>query len=100
MLPGNRKCEPVTAESVLAMAAALKRESSAGADPRGAGAADHGVAPAGDAPSGADPAAALRARGPWSPREGTTVFGRFEAEAPNVLRVADVLHGPLIGGKK
>jgi hypothetical protein len=26
LLPGDRKCEPVTAESVLAMAAALKRE--------------------------------------------------------------------------
>ena len=31
---------------------------------------------------------------------GSTVFGRFEAGAPNVLWVADVLHGPLIGGKK
>ena len=28
------------------------------------------------------------------------MFGRFEAEAPNVLWVADVLHGPLIGGRK
>ena len=28
------------------------------------------------------------------------VFGRFEAEAPNVLWTGDVLHGPLIGGKK
>ena len=28
------------------------------------------------------------------------MFGRFEAEAPNVLWTGDVLHGPLIGGKK
>ena len=28
------------------------------------------------------------------------MFGRFEAEAPNVLWVADVLHGPLVGGRK
>ena len=28
------------------------------------------------------------------------MFGRFEAGAPNVLWAGDVLHGPLIGGKK
>ena len=68
-----------------------------GAD-RGAGAADHGGL-LGDAPSERTLQRHFAREDLTTPR-GTTVFGRFEAEAPNVLWTGDVLHGPLIGGKK
>ena len=96
LLPSDRKCEPVTAQSVLAMAAALKRENP------GRTAAQVRrimVASSGDAPSERTLQRHF-AREDLSTPRGAVVFGRFEAEAPNVLWVADVLHGPLIGGKK
>ena len=57
------------------------------------------VAQAGDAPSERTLQRHFAREDLVTPR-GSTVFGRFEADAPNVLWVADVLHGPLIGGKK
>jgi transposase InsO family protein len=96
LLPSDRKCEPVTADSVLAMAAALKRENM---ERTAAQVRRIMVAQAGDAPSERTLQRHFAREDLVTPR-GSTVFGRFEAEAPNVLWVADVLHGPLIGGKK
>ena len=96
MLPSDRKCEPVTAESVLAMAAALKRENM---ERTAAQVRRIMVASSGDAPSERTLQRHFAREDLVTPR-GSTVFGRFEAEAPNVLWVADVLHGPLIGGRK
>jgi hypothetical protein len=61
----------------------------------------------------------LKTSGGWSPSEstllrlfarydltrpanpaGTSVFGRFEAEAPNQRWVGDALHGPKVAGRK
>jgi len=35
-----------------------------------------------------------------APEGGTSVFGRFEAAAPNERWVGDALHGPKVGGRK
>ena len=94
LLPSDRKCEPVTADSVLAMAAALKRENM---ERTAAQVRRIMVASAGDAPSERTLQRHFTREDLVTPR-GSTVFGRFEAEAPNVLWVADVLHGPLVGG--
>lgn len=94
LLPSDRKCEPVTAQSVLAMAAALKRENP---ERTAAQVRRIMVAQAGDAPSERTLQRHFAREDLATPR-GTTVFGRFEAGAPNVLWVAGVLHGPLIGG--
>ena len=96
LLPSDRKCEPVTADSVLAMAAALKRENM---ERTAAQVRRIMVASAGDAPSERTLQRHFAREDLTTPR-GTTVFGRFEAGAPNVLWTGDVLHGPLIGGKK
>ena len=96
LLPSDRKCEPVTAQSVLAMAAALKRENM---ERTAAQVRRIMVAQAGDAPSERTLQRHFAREDLTNPR-GAVVFGRFEAEAPNVLWVADVLHGPLIGGRK
>jgi putative transposase len=96
LLPSDRKCEPVTADSVLAMAAALKRENM---ERTAAQVRRIMAAQAGDAPSERTLQRHFAREDLVTPR-GSTVFGRFEAGAPNVLWVADVLHGPLIGGKK
>ena len=78
------------------MAAALKRENM---ERTAAQVRRIMVASAGDAPSERTLQRHFAREDPATPR-GSTVFGRFEAEAPNVLWVADALHGPLIGGKK
>jgi putative transposase len=96
LLPGDRKCEPVTAESVLAMAAALKRENMART---AAQVRRIMVAQAGDAPSERTLQRHFAREDLATPR-GAVVFGRFEAEAPNMLWTADVLHGPAVGGRK
>jgi putative transposase len=96
LLPSDRKCEPVTPESVLAMAAALKRENM---ERTAAQVRRIMVASSGDAPSERTLQRHFAREDLATPR-GSTVFGRFEAEAPNVLWTGDVLHGPLIGGRK
>src|SRR5260370_3653487 len=96
LLPSDRKCEPVTAEPVLAMAAALKREN---LERTAAQVRRIMVASSGDAPSERTLQRHFVREDLVTPR-GSTVFGLFEAEAPNVLLTGDVLHGPLIGGEK
>ncbi len=87
LLPSDRKCEPVTADSVLAMAAALKRENM---ERTAAQVRRIMVAQAGDAPSERTLQRHFAREDLATPR-GTTVFGRFEAGAPNVLWTGDVL---------
>jgi len=96
LLPSDRKCEPVTAQSVLAMAAALKRENMART---AAQVRRIMVASSGDAPSERTLQRHFAREDLATPR-GAVVFGRFESEAPNMLWTADVLHGPRIGGRK
>ena len=57
------------------------------------------VAQVGDAPSERTLQRHFAREDLATPR-GSTVFGRFEAEAPNVLWTGDILHGPLIGGRR
>jgi putative transposase len=97
--PPPRQVTPRTPTDVLDLAAALKREQP-----------DR---------TAAQVARVLRAHCGWSPSERTLlrhferlelrtrpdgqppeVFGRFEAEAPNVRWVGDALHGPKIAGRK
>ena len=78
------------------MAAALKRENM---ERTAAQVRRIMVASSGDAPSERTLQRHFAREDLATPR-GAVVFGRFEAEAPNVLWTADVLHGPLIGGKK
>jgi putative transposase len=66
LLPSDRKCEPVTAPSVLAMAAALKRENT---QRTAAQVRRIMVAQAGDAPPSARCSGISRAR-TWPPRAG------------------------------
>ena len=66
LLPSDRKCEPVTPESVLAMAAALKRENM---ERTAAQVRRIMVAQAGDAPRSARCSGISRAR-TWPPRAG------------------------------
>ena len=87
LLPDDRKCEPVTPEPVLALAAALKRENM---ERTAAQVRRIMVASSGDAPSERTLQRHFAREDLTTPR-GTTVFGRFEAEAPNVLWTGDVL---------
>ncbi|HEV3291794.1 MAG TPA: helix-turn-helix domain-containing protein, partial [Streptosporangiaceae bacterium] len=74
LLPSDRKCEPVTAESVLALAAALKRENMART---AAQVRRIMVASSGDAPSERTLQRHFAREDLATPR-GSTVFGRFE----------------------
>lgn len=97
--PPARQVTPRTPQEVLDLAAALKRER--------------------PERTAAQVVRILRAHSGWSPSERTvlrhferlelrtrpdgqppTVFGRFEAEAPNDRWVGDALHGPRIAGRK
>src|SRR5260370_35477581 len=78
------------------MAAALKRENM---ERTAAQVRRIMVASSGDAPSERTLQRHFVREDLVTPR-GSTVFGRFEAGAPDVLWVADVLHAPLVGGKK
>lgn len=99
LVPEPRRVAPRSPAELLELAVALKTE-----------------APARTA---AQVAAVLRAHAGFSPSERTlqrhfvrlglnrrpdgappTVFGRFEAEAPNELWTGDALHGPRVGGHK
>jgi putative transposase len=77
LLPDDRKCEPVTPEPVLAMAAALKRENMART---AAQVRRIMVASSGDAPSERTLQRHFVREDLTTPR-GSTVFGRFEATA-------------------
>jgi len=99
LVPTPRQVAPRTPTEVLELAAALKREV--------------------PERSAAQVAAILRAHAGWAPTErtlqrhfvrlelnarpdgqGPRVFGRFEAQCPNMLWTGDALHGPAIGGRK
>ena len=79
------------------MAAALKRENM---ERTAAQVRRIMVAQAGDAPSERTLQRHFAREDLTIPARAPVVFGRFEAEAPNVLWTGDVLHGPLVGGKK
>lgn len=98
LVPSPRRVSPRTPAEVLELAAALKREV--------------------PARTAAQVAAILRAHSGWAPDERTLqrhfirqelntrpdgapprVFGRFEADAPNVRWTGDALHGPTLGGR-
>lgn len=98
-MAGRRGAKPRTAAATLELAVALKREN--------------------PARTAAQVAVILAAHGTDTPSERTLqrlfarlelttrpdgrpprVFGRFEAEAPNVRWTGDALHGPVIGGRK
>lgn len=98
--PATRGPAPRTSAEILAQAGALRREAPART---GAQIADilerlYG----GKAPSARTVERHLRREGLGRARlEGRErAFGRFEAEAPNALWVADVLHGPLVKGRR
>jgi putative transposase len=98
LVPTPRQVEPRTPPDVLELAVALKKEV--------------------PERTAAQVAAILRMHSGWSPGERTLqrhferleltrcsdgrpkVFGRFEAEAPNVRWTGDALHGPAVGGRK
>jgi putative transposase len=100
LVPAPRRILPCTPPQVLELAMALKKE----APDRTAAqvavvlAAHGGLAPSARTLQRHFAAAGLtRARPEGAP---LAVFGRFEAEGPNVRWVGDALHGPHIGGRK
>jgi putative transposase len=96
LCPSPRQVQPRTDAAVLELAAALKKEN--------------------PGRTAAQVARILAAHGGLAPSERTlqrhfvrqeigtgprgVVHGRFEAEAPNLLRAGDVLHGPHVSGRK
>ena len=100
LVPAPRRLLPGTPAHVLELAVALKRE----APDRTAAqvavvlAAHGGCAPSARTLQRHFAAAGLTRSGP----DGAplAVFGRFEAERPNVRWVGDALHGPLVAGRK
>lgn len=99
LVPSPRQCTQRTPVEVLELAAGLRRE-----NPQRTIAGIHRI---------------LRTQLGWAPDERTlarhfrrlglpvpasastpTVFGRFEADAPNQLWTGDALHGPRINGRK
>ena len=100
LVPAPRRVLPVTPAHVLELAVALKTE----APDRTAAqvavvlAAHGGFAPSARTLQRHFAAAGLtRARPDGAP---LAVFGRFEAERPNVRWVGDALHGPQVAGRK
>ena len=99
LVPPVRQVNPRTAADALELAAALKRE-------RPARTAAHIVriieARQGWAPSARTLQRHFAGLGLNRRPDGTTpeVFGRFEADAPDVLWVTDGLHGPVIDGRR
>jgi putative transposase len=100
LVPAPRRVQPVTPAQVLELAVALKTE----APDRTAAqvavvlAAHGGFAPSARTLQRHFAAAGLtRARPDGAPLQ---VFGRFEAERPNVRWVGDALHGPQVAGRK
>ena len=100
LVPAPRRLTAQTPPEVLELAVALKREAP------GRTAAQVAVvlaAHGGVAPSERTLQRHFAARGLTRSRpDGAvpTVFGRFEAEAPNVRWVGDALHGPVVAARK
>ena len=100
LVPAPRRVAPSTPAQVLELAVALKREAPDRTATQVAAvlAAHGGVAPSPRTLQRHFAAAGLtRARPDGTP---LAVFGRFEADRPNVRWVGDALHGPLVAGRK
>jgi len=100
LVPAPRRVSAQTPASVLELAVALKTEAP---DRTAAQVAVVLAAHGGFAPSARTLQRHFAAAGLTRTRtDGAplAVFGRFEAEAPNVRWVGDALHGPLIAGRK
>ncbi|MFN2537446.1 MAG: DDE-type integrase/transposase/recombinase [Mycobacteriales bacterium] len=100
LVPAPRRVHPVTPAQVLELAVALKTEAPdrTAAQVAAVLAAHGGFAPSARTLQRHFAAAGLtRARPDGAP---LAVFGRFEAEQPNVRWVGDALHGPHIAGRK
>jgi putative transposase len=100
LLPRQRASVPRTPRALLEQAEALRREN----PQRTAAQIARIIAAAngGRGPSASTVERHLRRRGLTRAalRGERQAFGRFEAEAPNELWVADCLHGPLIEGRR
>jgi len=100
LVPAPRRVLPATPAHVLELAVALKTEAPdrTAAQVAAVLAAHGGFAPSARTLQRHFAAAGLnRTRPDGAP---LAVFGRFEAEQPNVQWVGDALHGPHIGGRK
>jgi putative transposase len=100
LVPAPRRVLPCTPPQVLELAVALKTEAPdrTAAQVAAVLAAHGGCTPSARTLQRHFAAAGLtRARPDGAP---LAVFGRFEAERPNVRWVGDALHGPHIGGRK
>jgi putative transposase len=100
LVPAPRRVLPTTPAHVLELAVALKTEAP---DRTAAQVAVVLAAHGGFAPSARTLQRHFAAAGLTGSRpDGAplAVFGRFEAERPNVRWVGDALHGPLVAGRK
>ncbi|MGH3684529.1 MAG: DDE-type integrase/transposase/recombinase, partial [Pseudonocardiaceae bacterium] len=100
LVPVPRRLAPQTPPEVLELAVGLKREAPGRTAAQVAAVL---AAHAGWAPSARTLQRHFAACGLTRARpDGTVpaVFGRFEAEAPNVRWVGDALHGPVVAGRK
>ncbi|HEY8721481.1 DDE-type integrase/transposase/recombinase [Pengzhenrongella sp.] len=99
LMPSARYAEPRTAQMVLDLAAALKREVPARTAAHvGAILAAHaGTAPSERTLQRLFVRLELNTRPDGMPPKA---FGRFEAAAPNDRWTGDALHGPVVGGRK
>lgn len=100
LVPAPRRVQPVTPAQVLELAVALKTEAPdrTAAQVAAVLAAHGGFAPSARTLQRHFAAAGLtRARPDGAP---LAVFGRFEADQPNVRWVGDALHGPQVAGRK
>ncbi len=100
LVPAPRRVAPTTPAHVLELAVALKTEAP---DRTAAQVAVVLAAHGGFAPSARTLQRHFAAAGLTRSRlDGAplAVFGRFEAERPNVRWVGDALHGPLVAGRK
>ena len=97
LVPAPRLVQRRTPAEVLDLAVALKREVPARTAAQiVAILAEHGAI----APSARTLHRHFAALGLKNQISPASVFGRFEAEAPNEIWVGDALHGPSIGGRK
>ena len=100
LVPAPRRVQPVTPPQVLELAVALKTEAPdrTAAQVAAVLAAHGGFAPSARTLQRHFAAAGLtRSRPDGAP---LAVFGRFEAERPNVRWVGDALHGPQVAARK
>jgi putative transposase len=99
LVPEARSAEPKTPAPLLELAVALKLECPARTATQVCRIieADHGWAPSARTVQRLFARLGLNVRPDGRPPEA---FGRFEAEATNVLWIGDALHGPVVAGRK